>query len=203
MAKVSLDDLRKGAPVARTERTYQLCLRLDLMAEVDALNQEWSAFRVAQAVADDDESQPRKRLGEGGNHRAEEVRQRLAELRDELEDNTGDLRLRAIRDGEWRQWLNEHPARDGDLRDEQVAFGVCNADDLANDLGKWATAWNGEPLSVDDWDAIFSPNVGGGDRKALVSMVVLMQEVADDPKSHLVGLPVDRKNNSSDPSPAQ
>ena len=203
MPKVSLEDLRKGAPVARTERTYQLCLRLDLMAEVDALNQEWSSLRVASAAADEDENKPRKRLGEGGNPRAEDVRQRLAELRDELEDSTGDLRLRAIRDGGWRQWLNEHPAREDDVRDEQVAFGVCNADDLANDLSRWAVAWNGDDLQGDDWDRIFSPNVGGGDRKALVSMVVLMQEVADDPKSRLAGLPAGRANSDSDPSPAQ
>lgn len=202
MAKVSLDDLRKGSPVARTERTYQLCLRLDLMAEVDALTQEWSSLQIAQAVTEE-ESRPPKRKGEGGNPRAEEVRKRLAELRDDLEDATGDLRLRAIPDGVWAAWVNEHPVRDGNSRDEQVAFGICDADALADALGMWATSWNGEDLAAGDWDTLFSPSIGGGDRKALVSLVVLMQEVSADPKSHLAGLLGGPRNSDSDHSPAQ
>lgn len=202
MTKVSLDDLRKGAPVARTERVYQLCLRLDLMAEVDALQQEWSSLRITEAAVDPDLAPP-KRKGEGGNPRAEEVRQQLAALRDQLEDSTGDLRLRAMRDGEWRQWSNDHQAREDDVRDDQVAFGVCNADDLANDLGLWAIAWNGDDLAAGEWDRFFAPNLSGGDLKALVQMVVLMQEVSADPKSRLAALPGGRPSNDSAPSPVQ
>lgn len=202
MAKVSLEDLRKGAPVARTERTYQLCLRRDLMAEVDALTGELSSLRIA-AVGDEDENRPPARLGEGGDPREKQITDRLAELADEMDDATGDLRLRAIADGEWRRWVNEHPPREDDARDENLSFGICNTDDLANDLGLWALSWNGDDLAGDDWSAIFAPNAAGGDLKALVNLVVMMQEATDDPKWLLRGLRSARSSSDSVPSPAQ
>jgi hypothetical protein len=202
VAKVSLDDLRKGAPTARTERVYALCLRRDLMAEVDALSGELSSLALAQPEVDE-ENQPPKRKGQGGNPREKKIRDRLSILADEMEDATGDLRLRAIPDGEWRRWCNEHPARDDDQRDEQIGYGFCNTDDLANDLGMWAASWNGDDLAPDDWPTLFATNAAGGDLKALVSIVVMMQEAADDPKRLLRGLRGARSSSDSALSPAQ
>lgn len=197
MAKVSLEDLRKGSPVARTERVYQLCLRRDLMAEVDALTTELTSPRLGQ----DEDKQPPSRKGR--NPREAEMRSRLEVLTEQMDDATGDLRLRAIPDGEWRRWVNEHPPREGDDRDEQIGFGICNTDDLANDLGRWVVSWNGDPLASDDWPTIFAPNAAGGDLKALVNLVVMMQEAAEDPKWRLRGLLAGRSSSDIEHSPAQ
>lgn len=190
MTKVSLADLRKGAPTARTERIYQLCLRRDLMAEVDTL------LADATVRPEDDEGQPR-RLN------PEKVDTRLQELEREIDDATGDLRLRAIPNGEWSRWINEHPAREKNDRDEQLAYGICNTDDLASELERWALSWNGEDLGANDWKTLILPNASGGDLKALVNLVVTMQEAADDPKWLLRGLRGARSSSDSAPSPAQ
>jgi hypothetical protein len=127
MSKVTLDHLRKGG-VARglPERAYSLCLRRDLLAEVDSVTEQLRDVMVADASADP-ENLPPPRLGAPGvSEQEQEVRARLAALYDEMDDSTGELRLRAIRDGDWRQWVNAHPAargeqarRAGRLRDLQ------------------------------------------------------------------------------------
>lgn len=185
MAKVSLKDLRAGdAKVALAERSYSLCLRRDLVAKVDRLTDALSTAQVNQASVDPDAAPP-KRKGQGPDAEVKRIRAELSALRDELEDNTGELRLRAISDGEWRRFVNEHPARDGNDRDETLAFGICNGDDLVDSLARWAHAWEGEPLAADDWERIFAPNAAGGDLRSLAQIVVQMQEVADDPKGRL------------------
>lgn len=178
MAKVSLADLRAGnAPVALPERSYPLCLRRDLLAKADKLTRELQALPVG-----DDEGAPPKRVGEGAPPKVQEIRARLGALYDEMEEATGELGLRAVSDGEWRRWVNEHGPRDGDQRDELVAYGLCNADDLANDLGKWVVSWDGEPFAADDWSRVFAPKVAGGDLKNLVAIAVQLQEAVEDPK---------------------
>lgn len=199
MAKVSLEDLRKGAPVARTERVYQLCLRRDLIGRVDMLTTELASL---PAPVEDDNAPP-MRKGQKADPRPQEIRDELAQIEAEIDDAIGDLRLRAIPDGEWRRWVNEHPPREEDPRDEQIGYGICNTDDLANDLGMWAVSWNGDDLEADDWSRIFAPNAAGGDLKALVNLVVMMQEAADDPKWRLRGLRSVRSSSDSEPSPVQ
>lgn len=194
MTKVSLTDLRNGTATARKERVYPICLRLDLMAEVDLL-----LSQAASRAQGDDEGQPQRLNPE----KSDDATERLKALEVEIDDATGDLRLRAIPDGEWRRWVNDHPAREGDERDEQLAYGFCNTDDLASDLERWALSWNGEDLKPGDWKTLILPNASGGDLKALVNLVVNMQEAADDPKWLLRGLRSARSSSDSDPSPAQ
>jgi hypothetical protein len=211
MSKVTLDHLRKGG-VARglPERAYSLCLRRDLLAEVDSVTERLRDVMVADASVDP-ESLPPPRLGAPGvSEQEQEVRARLAALYDEMDDSTGELRLRAIRDGDWRQWVNAHPPREEDKRDEQVAYGICNADDLANDLGRWVVSWDDETLAADDWSDHLAPLCSGGDLKALVTIVLQMQEAVDDPKLRRLALPVARTSSaaasqpepSADPSPS-
>jgi hypothetical protein len=199
VAKVSLEDLRKGAAVTRKERVHPLCLRGDLVAEVDALTSELSSLRVAEVT----DNAPPMRVGQRVAPREKAVEDRLAKLVEELDDSTGDLRLRALPNGEWRRWLNDHPPREGDERDEQLGFGLCNTDDLANDLHLWALSWNGDDLDVGDWDRIFAPNAAGGDLKQLVSLVVTMQEVGDDPKWRLRALRGAQTSSDVEASPEQ
>ena len=98
-----------------------------------------------------------------------------------MAEHEGELRLRALTDGEWRRWVNEHPPREegkpGHQRDQEVTAGYCNADDLIDALGLWAHAWNGEPLAEGDWD-IIAANLGSPDFKAAAQTVVGMHETA-------------------------
>lgn len=199
MAKVTLADLRSGsAPAALPEASYPLCLRRDLLAEADRLARELQAI----PVVDDDDAPPR-RVGEGLPPKVDDLRARLSAVYDEMDEATGELGLRAITDGEWRRWVNEHPAREDDQRDAIIGYGLCNADDLAADLGKWIASWEGEPLAVDDWSKVFAPKLAGGDLKNLVAIVVQLQEAVDDPKLlRLVSLGV-LTSSDAEPSPEQ
>lgn len=189
-SKVSLDYLRKGGvPRGLPERGYELCLRRDLLAEVDSLTVQLRDAMIADVTPEDPDDAPPPRLGEPGEPPGvTEIRNKLAAKYDEMDAATGELRLRAIRDGEWRQWVNAHPPRKDDQRDDAVAYGICNSDDLANDLGKWVLSWEGEPLAVDDWEQHIAPLCAGGDLKTLVSMVIAMQEVVEDPKQRRLAL---------------
>lgn len=92
----------------------------------------------------------------------------------------GELRVRAIQDGEWRRWCDAHPARaegePGHERDTEVAAGYCNADDLIDDLGTYAATFDDEPLAEGDWAAIFADSVSMPDKKQIASAVVAMHE---------------------------
>lgn len=174
----TLAELRTGKPAPRPERAYTLCLAPNLVAEVQMLTEELADLPDAAADEDGERKGPPRRMGEGENPRAAEIRARLAELLDEMADYEGELRLRATKsDGEWRQWVNEHPARGedepGHRRDLEVTFGYCNADALIDDLGTYAHAWNGEPLTEGDW-ALF--DVGNADKKKLATLVAHMYE---------------------------
>lgn len=192
MAKLSLDELRKGAPAALPERTYELCLRGDLLAKIQRLVAD---LQDAEVESGSDNAPP---LRVGEQTRSQEIRAEIAGVYAEMDDSTGDLLLRAIPDGEWRRWVNEHPAREGDKRDEDVAWGICNADDLANDLHKWTAEWNGDPLGADDWARHIAPSVSGGDLKGLVATVVQMQEGREDPKLLRRVLLAGQTNNATD-----
>lgn len=202
MSKVTLDHLRKGGlPRGLPERVYELCLRRDLLGEVDALNDKMRTTKIAVARGSD-ENAPPPRYGEGSEPpELAAITERLAALYDQIEDATGELRLRAIRDGEWRRWVNDHPPREGDQRDDTVTYGLCNADDLANDLGKWVLSWEGDTLAADDWDTHIAPLVSGGDYKALTQMVLIMQEVIEDPKLLRLASLGARTSNAADSPP--
>lgn len=170
----SIADLRTSPRVGLPERVYSMCLASSLVAEVQVLLDELEAARAvtaAQTERDESVAKP-KRLAQGSTT---EIRKRLAAVRDEMVEHTGALTLRGVTNGAWREWADAHPARDENARDEEVAYGFCNADDLLADLGRYAYAWNGEPLGAGDWEFI-AENAAPGDLKALTELVVQMHE---------------------------
>lgn len=172
----SLAELRQSPRVGLPERSYQLCLAPKLVAEVQTLASELEDARLealAQREGDEGAAKP-KRMGEGTA--AAKIRARLAELNDEIIEHTGTLTLRGITEGEWRLWVDENPAREGNARDEQIAYGCCDADALIDNLGRFAHAWNGEPMGDGDWEFLRN-NSAAGDIKALASLVVAMHEM--------------------------
>lgn len=175
----SLAEMRQSKATSLPERSHRICLASALIAEVQALTEEQAHLEIPRGSDEDEPSGPPQRLGQGEPARAAEIRDRLAELWDEMDEHTGELRLRAIDNGEWRRWVDEHPAREGNDRDGRVAFGVCNGDDLLDSLGKWAQSWNGEPLAEGDWEFIRA-KAAGGDLVAMAHSVVAMQEAEVD-----------------------
>ena len=175
----TLADLRAAKATSRPERAYTVCLAQHLVAEVGSLTDELASLDARSVGEDGEETEgPKKRLG-GGPPRVEEIKARLADLLEEMSEYEGELRIRAVDDGEWRRWTNEHPARDenqpGHKRDQAVTFGYCNADDLIDDLGTYAHSWNGEEMSGDDWTVI-AASVSAADKKQIASLVVSMHE---------------------------
>jgi hypothetical protein len=180
----SLAELRQSKSTSLPERSYSLCLAAALVAEMQTLTEELATLPIRKRSVGDDDKQdgPPRRAGEGVDPRAAEIQTRMGELWDEMDEHTGELRLRAIKDGDWRLWVDEHPAREDNKRDAQVTYGLCDADALIDDLGRYAATWNGEDLAPGDWDFIES-KASTADKKAMATTVLVMHEqVVDLPK---------------------
>lgn len=174
----SLAELRQSPRVGLPERTYSLCLASTLVGEVQTLWAQLEDIESKEAAAANGDAAARpKRMGEGSD--AAKVRARLSELRAEMLEHTGTLTLRGITEGEWRLWVDEHPARDDNERDAKVAYGICDADALLDDLGRYAKAWNGEDMGPGDWDFI-KANAAAGDLKEIARTIVAMHEMTVD-----------------------
>lgn len=193
MSPKTLAELRQSPRVGLPERTYSLCLASKLIGEIRTLAielDEAETIAAAQREGDATKAAPR-RAGESSD--VLEKRAKMAALREEMIEHTGTLTLLGVDDGKWREWVDAHPAREGNKRDRQIALGYCNADDLLDDLGRYAKAWNGDDLAAGDWDWIKS-QAAPGDLKELGRIVVSMHEMAVDvPKllSDLLATPAD------------
>lgn len=174
----SLAELRASQSTSLPERSYSLCLASGLVAEVQALLSELDTLAVPR-TDEGEAAGPPRRMGDPRDVRRSEIDARMAELWTEIDDHTGELRIRAIRADEWAHWVDEHPARKDNDRDEGIAFGLCNADDLVADLGRYAASWNGAPLEDGDW-AYIAGKASRGDLKQIARTVVVMHEQAAD-----------------------
>lgn len=200
----TLAELRAEKPAARPERSLTVCLAPHIVAEIQALTGELDSLPSAGSD-DPDQAGPPKRAGQGAPPRAREIRERLAVLLAEMAEYEGELRVRSSEDGEWRRWVNEHPAREektpGHARDEEVAFGYCNADDLIDSLATYAHSWNAERLAEGDWP-ILAASIGGPDLKQIATAVVAMHESRLDFRNWRTGLSASLKMFSVSDSPA-
>lgn len=181
---MSLDALRASDRTGLPERTYPLCLASALVGEVQSVLTELREAEQVEAARQDSDNPTPRRVGEPPV--TAPIRARLATLRDEMAEHTGTLTLQAVTEGKWRTWVDEHPAREGNKRDAQIAYGCCNADDLLDDLEQFATKWNEDPIKPGDWDFILA-NAAPGDVKSLVQLVVVMHETAVDVPKLLSG----------------
>lgn len=173
----SLAELRQSSRVGLPTRSYPLCLAPKLAGEVQSLLDELQAAMIREAAQTkgDESAAPPKRMGE--RLRSAEIRERLAEVQAEAEEHTGTLTLQGLTEGQWRIWCDEHPAREDNKRDDEIAHGYCNADDLVDNLGLFAHQWNGEDLKAGDWEFI-RENAAPAEIKQLASLVVAIHENA-------------------------
>ncbi len=181
----SIAELRKQAkPTVRRWLPYELCLDADLLSQVRALVQEQSDLR--QQVPTIGEGKV-KRVNNPITARIRESEAKLAELKSEIDDATGTLVLSAkLSDAEWNAWVDAHPARDegepGFERDQRGSQGLCNVDDLVDELRKYADTWNGEPVTDEDWDFIAERANNGSKIEMALTVVSLYEQTIDLPK---------------------
>lgn len=198
----NLADLRAERSTARPTIIYRAVVGEGQkhVAEVERLTDEHNEVVTRAAV----EAGPRKSGQKTTlSPRAEEIRARLAELHDLMAEYAGDLTIAATKDdGEWVRWRLQHPARPegepGHDDDLEIARGVCNADDLIEDIEAYVVAWEGEPLQSGDFEAL---NLPRPDKKEIASLVVgLYEEGANLPKL-LTSLSMLRTSSPSSGSP--
>lgn len=177
---MSLADLRrqKDQPASRPTRVVRACLDQSLLADIQRLSEEKRVLLLETPTVDEDGEQagPPQRTG-GSRHGA-----RLAAIDDELEplyqrlrDTEGEILLRATDGGSWLRWKDAHPAREGNEVDDRLAYGLANATELLEDLGKYAVSWNGDDFGPGEWDW-FSQKVAPADLGACITAVVEMHE---------------------------
>lgn len=201
----TLAELRASRPVHRAERAFTICLAPHLPAEIQSLTQELETLTQQLDLLD----HPASRDGEGEHDerpqkmaqvedpRVTAIKGRMAEgkahlldLLAEMAEQEGELRVRAIEDGEWIRWANAHPARNKDAdpagwaRDIEISprpgWAYCNADDLIDDLAMWAYSWDGDVLGEGDWDTNIAPSTSRPDKKDIARGIVGMHEQVTD-----------------------
>ena len=135
------------AGAKRPERTIELCLRADLVAELEDAQR--------QLVAERDRE--RSSLSDGGQ--AEELRAKVDRIKAEAADHTVVFRFRAMNHYEIQALIRDLPPRDGVPSDKSLGF---NSDALTWHLFRRCCY---EPeLSDDDTAALIGPvdEVGNG-----------------------------------------
>ena len=196
---MKLSEMKASPDVGRPEQTYPICaagkLVRELKAADDAFFEAQDALEAEQKRAEDraEGGGPPTRLSEASplpalEQAAREAAETADAIRARMQEHTIVLSLRALQNGEWRQWVAKHPARDeegdpaGHARDQQWAGGFCNIDDLIADLGsaypsgdRIITAYGDESPADDSWAFILG-NAAPGDLTRLASTVVGMHE---------------------------
>ena len=184
----SLADLRaaKDRKPSLPTRIVKVCLDQDLLADIQRLTAERRDLAVSAAVADDaDEAKsaedgsdgpPQRLAGPPPPPRLAEIDAELEPLYERLRETEGELLIRAGDGGAWLRWKDAHQAREGNELDDRLAYGYCNASDLASDLGKYVVGWEGDDFGPGEWDDWFAAKVAPADIGAIVSAVVEVHE---------------------------
>lgn len=121
------------------ERTVSLCLRGDLVAELERLDRELAELdRPGRVVTDSLAGDGRRGLAE-----------RIEALREEMRASTVSFVLRALPRRRWSALLAEHPPRDGDEGDK--AMGINSESLFAALIGESIVS---PTLSADELDTL-------------------------------------------------
>lgn len=189
----SLAELRAEAKPRPMERAYNLCLAQDLVARVQVLGEEKQALALEVGIddaasSDDEDEKPKKprRAADPRTARIKEIDTELEALYEQMREHSGEVVLRARPAGEWQQWVTKNPARFSDQQDEngraqilsideQVAYGMCSAAALLDDLKRYVASWNGEDVTAEDYRYLID-NAAPGDVKEMCRIVVQMHE---------------------------
>lgn len=201
----SLAELRATPAPSLPEVPYKVCLDQSLLREANRLRseqedieaeraplraeQETLLEQIGASAVGEGEGKPKRnydpsvgrlseitKLTEALVERAREAQAKMAAIWDQMREVEGELTLRAIDGGEWQRWKDKHPAREGNVSDEQTCYGFCNTADLMADLGRYVVAWEGEELSPTDWSGWLAKKVAPADLREMCMVVVQMHE---------------------------
>lgn len=184
------------APLPTATRTITLIKGQHLAEEVETLRNELMDFlasetedEAAERIA---EEQARvRKLGAATDEAPrpdastiEKVRARKRELDNELADYQYDIELVGVPSGEWVQFKEANPPREGNAEDLRVAGGRCSYVAVLNDLGRYVAKIDGEDVEPGQWKK-FAALVHHSSLEDLVTAVVAMYETRLDrvPKS--------------------
>lgn len=205
MSTITLEELLAENFTERPSKPFKVVIGKgqQLVPEIMELDSELADLKAARRIA---EQAPRK-AGEKTetSPRVAEIHDQLAQLLEEMRRYEGTLTITATKsDGDWAKWKIEHPAREGGepgSRDDYITSGLCNADDLIEDLATYVTHWEGQPLGDGHFERL---NVLRPDKKAIAALVVNLYEEGDNlPKlrSNLsAALASERSSSSPDSS---
>lgn len=192
---LSLADLRNSPDVGRPETVVQLCVAGKLNARRDQIEAELhdliqDAAQQPQPSDDPDQPQPPGRLARPRpkllqqNPRILELNAERDALIERMRDHTIELHIVARPDGQWRTWVQDHPARDGVDGDRRAGF---NLDDLIDDIGenpdRYIPDINGETYNPDDWAHVWKAAADGDQWRIAAAVRQLHQGGVDIPKS--------------------
>jgi sulfur carrier protein ThiS len=190
----SLAELRKSPHVGRPEQEFHLCVAGKLNVEFDRIETEIERLLeenppTARTDEDGEPTGPPRRLGQKQLHprvkkQLDEKNARREELRAEMAEHTVVLLLRARPDGEWRNWVNEHPPREDNRLDERAGHDVdALIEDLRTNPRAYVVAVNGEAYTDDDWAFIWSSTADGDQWRMATTVRGLHLTGVDVPKS--------------------
>lgn len=176
----SLADLR-SKPKQLPTRVVRICLDQEAVAEVQRLESERADLLLEAKRAarneDADSTRPPRRAGEDAEPpRVAEIAAELEALWDRMRESEGDILVRAISAGEWQRFKDEHPPREGNKSDYEVAFSLLDASALLADLGRWVESWNDEVFTAGAWDEWFKEHVSSADLAEIGRAVMHAQE---------------------------
>lgn len=171
MGKKSTKELMRAARLP--ERTVSICLRGDLIANIEAREQQ-----LKRAIED------RKTNGRLGTKTdAKALAEQIEADREEMREHTVNFRVRALKSAAWREMTAKHRNKDGgleilDLMGEAIPASVVEPDDL----------------DAEDWEA-FNENTAPAELGKLIDAVwELNTQGVSVPKSPLASALI-RKND--------
>lgn len=161
------------------ERSVAICLRGDLVADINALERELAEV-LAQEAAD-------RRMT--GVKRSKELADAIEAKRAEMADATLDMRLRALKVSQWRDMVRKYPP----AKDDKSGLGV----DITAFMGEAipASVVSPDDMDADDWET-FNDNVPPSEITRLMNLVwELNTQGVDIPKSRLASV-ANRRNDA-------
>lgn len=174
----STKELLKAAKLP--ERSISICLRGDLIADIQELERELEAMVKAEA------GDRRMSSKSGQQAKAEEIEAKRAEMA----GSSLDMRLRALTASSWREMVRKYPP----AKDDKQNLGV----DLLPFMGEAipASVIAPDDMDAEDWET-FNDNVPAPEISRLMSAVwELNTEGVDIPKS-LIASVVNRRNSDA------
>lgn len=184
MTKKSLSEMLADtapAPLPKASAVVTLVTGQHIVDELEQIERDYSDLLSSPMPGAKDESGeatgPPLKAGQSNRRMAQarELQERSQDALRRLADHQVTIGLTGISGGQWQRWKDEHPPRQGVASDVAVTHGWCNAADLLDDLARYVTSWDGEPLKPGAWDQL-AEQVVYADRRDLVTKVVEMFE---------------------------